>query len=172
MQTLEAIRKRRSVRRYTGGEISREALLTIVDAGRRAASGHNKQPWDFLIVTDPPLIQQMSERCSPWLAKASAVIVLVVDPSSRWWMEDGSAAAENICLAATDLGYGSCWLEGNMLPHEEQFRQWLGIPASRRILTLLPIGVPESWPRGTGEKEPGGCCALAALGPKSLSPLV
>ena len=146
MQTLEAIRKRRSIRRFTGAVVPREDLLRIVDAGRQAASGHNKQPWDFIIVTESAAIQEMAARTSAWLAQAGAIIVLVVDPASRWWMEDGSAAAENILLAATDLGYGSCWFEGGMLAHEEDLKQWLGIPMDRRILTLIPLGVPEEWP--------------------------
>jgi len=134
------------VRRFTGEDVPLEDLLCIVDAGRMAASGHNKQPWDFIIVTDRAMIEEMSERCSGWMVRAAAIIVLVVDPASRWWMEDGSAAAENVLLAATDLGYGSCWVEGTMLPHEEYFKEYLGIPAERRILTLVPIGVPEEWP--------------------------
>jgi nitroreductase len=150
MQTLETIRKRRSIRKFTGEAVPREDLLRIVDAGRLAASGHNKQPWDFVMVTEEALIEAMSARCSAWMADAGAIIVLVVDPASRWWMEDGSAAAENILLAATDLGYGSCWVEGTMLPHEQYFKELLDIPQERRILTLIPIGVPERWP---GDKE-------------------
>jgi len=148
MRTFEAIDKRRSVRRFTGEPVPRQDLLRIVDAGRRAASGHNKQPWDFVIVTDPDVKKITTERCSSWMSDSGAIIVLVVDPASRWWMEDGSAAAENILLAATDLGYGSCWVEGNMLPHEDYFKEQLGIPEDRRILTLIPIGIPEAWPEG------------------------
>ena len=146
MQTLDAIAKRRSVRRFTGGPVPREDLLRIVDAGRLAASGHNRQPWDFILVTDPDLMAKITERCSAWMADAGAIIVLVVDPASRWWLEDGSAAAQNVLLAATDLGYGSCWVEGTMLPHEDYFKEVFGIPQERRILTLIPIGVPEVWP--------------------------
>ena len=52
MDTLEAIRKRRSIRRYTGDAVPRADLETIVDAGRLAATGSNRQPWDFVVVTD------------------------------------------------------------------------------------------------------------------------
>ena len=152
MQTLEAIKRRRSVRRFTGAAVPREDLLRIVDAGRQAASGHNRQPWDFIIVTDGPMLQEMAARTSAWLAQAGAVIVLVVDPASRWWMEDGSAAAENMLLAATDLGYGSCWLEGYTLPREEEFKTLLGVPREKRLLTLVPVGVPVEWP--TKDKKP------------------
>jgi len=152
VETLEAIRKRRSVRHFTGEVVPREALLKIVAAGHMAASGHNKQPWDLIVLTEREMLDEIAARCSAWVAKAAAVIVIVVDPASRWWMEDGSAVAENILLAATDLGYGSVWLEGRMLPHEEYFKQRLGIPADRRILTFVPIGVPEAWPASPAKK--------------------
>jgi len=151
MDALEAIRKRRSVRNYTGEPIPREDLETIVDAGRLAASGHNNQPWDFVVVTQRDMIEQL-KVASLWMEKAGAIIAMVVDPSSRWWREDGSAAVENMLIAATALGYGSCWLQGYTMPREEEFKTLLGIPSEKRLLTLVPIGVPVQWP--TVEKKP------------------
>jgi nitroreductase len=151
MEALEAIRKRRSVRRYTGAPIPKEDLETIVDAGRLAATGSNKQPWDFIVVTERGMIDQL-KVASQWMDKAGAIIAVVMDPSSRWWLEDGSAAVENMLLAATALGYGSCWLEGYTLPREEEFKALLGIPKAKRLLTLVPIGVPAEWP--TKAKKP------------------
>ncbi|KKM79885.1 hypothetical protein LCGC14_1345410, partial [marine sediment metagenome] len=72
-------------------------------------------------------------------------------PSSRWWVEDGSAAVENMLIATTALEYGSCWLEGYTLPHEEEFKKLLGVPKEKRLLTLVPIGVPAEEP--TREKK-------------------
>jgi nitroreductase len=151
MDALEAIRKRRSVREYTGDPIPREDLETIVDAGRLAATGGNRQPWDFCVVTDRALIDEL-KVAAQWMDKAGAIIAVIVDPSTRWWVEDGSAAIENILIASTALGYGSCWLEGWTLPHEEAFKALLGVPEDRRLLTLIPIGVPVAWP--TREKKP------------------
>ena len=145
MDALEAIRKRRSVRDYTGEPIPREDLETIVDAGRLAASGNNKQPWDFVVVTERGMIEQL-KVASLWMEKAAAIIAVVLDPSSRWWQEDGSAAVENMLIAATALGYGSCWLQGYTMPREEEFKTLLGIPGEKRLLTLVPIGVPVQWP--------------------------
>lgn len=145
MDALEAIRKRRSVREYTGDPIPREDLEAIVDAGRLAASGGNKQPWDFIVVTEPLMIQEL-KVAAQWMDKAGAIIAVVMDPSSRWWIEDGAAAVENMLIAATALGYGSCWLEGYTLPLEKQFKALLSIPDTKRLLTLVPIGVPSRWP--------------------------
>jgi len=151
MDALEAIRKRRSVREYTGDPIPREDLETIVDAGRLAATGSNKQPWDFIVVTEREMIDKL-KVASKWMEKAGAIIAVVMDPSSRWWVEDGSAAVENMLIASTALGYGSCWLEGYTLPREEEFKELLGVPKEKRLLTLVPIGVPTRWP--TKEKKP------------------
>ncbi len=151
MDAIEAIHKRRSVREFTGEEVPREALERIVDAGRMAATGHNQQPWDFIVVTDRGLIEEL-KIASAWMEKAGAIIAVVLDPSTRWWIEDGSAAVENMLIAATALGYGSCWLEGYTLPREEEFKNLLKVPEHKRLLTLVPIGVPENWP--TVEKKP------------------
>ena len=150
MDALEAIRKRRSVRKYTGEPIPRADLETIVDAGRLAATGGNRQPWDFIVVTDPELIDQL-KVAAEWMSRAGAIIAVVLDPATRWWIEDGSAAIENMLLAATALGYGSCWLEGWTLPHEQEFKELLRVPEEKRLLTLIPIGVPVEWP--TREKK-------------------
>ena len=151
MDAFEAIRKRRTVRSFTGAAIPRADLETIVDAGRLAASGYNRQPWDFIVVTDRGMIEQL-KIAAQWMEKAGAIIAVVLDPATKYWLEDGSAAVQNMLVAATALGYGSCWLEGYTLPLESQFKALLGVPDDRRLLTLVPIGVPVDWP--TKEKKP------------------
>ena len=151
MDALKAIRRRRSVRNFTGDPIPTEDLKKIVDAGRLAASGYNRQPWDFIVVTDRGMIDKLTVAAE-WMDKAAAVIAVVIDPSAEFWLEDGSAAVENMLIASTALGYGSCWLEGDTLPLEEQLKAVLGIPKERRLLTLVPVGVPAEWPEK--EKKP------------------
>lgn len=150
MNALEAIGKRRSVRKYTGEPIPGKDLEKIVDAGRLAATGSNGQPWDFVVVTDRAMVARL-KVAAEWMEKAAAIIAVVMDPSSRWWVEDGSAAVENMLIASTALGYGSCWLEGYTLPHEEEFKKLLDVPKEKRLLTLVPIGVPAEEP--TTEKR-------------------
>ncbi len=148
MDALEAIRKRRSIRKYTGDPIPRTDLEKIVDAGRWAASGYNRQPWDFVVVTDREMIRRLSVAAR-WMEKAAAVIAVVMDCASEFWVEDASAAVENMLIASTALGYGSCWLEGDTIPWEEEFKALLGIPGEKRLFTLIPVGVPAEWPTGT-----------------------
>ena len=117
----------------------------IVDAGRLAATGSNMQPWDFIIITEREMIERL-KVAAKWMEKAGAIIAVVMDPSSRWWVEDGAAAVENMLIASTALGYGSCWLEGYTLPREEEFKKLLEVPEGKRLLTLVPVGVPAEWP--------------------------
>jgi nitroreductase len=146
VDTLETIRKRRSVRRFTNDEIPREILEKIVDAGRLAATGSNHQPWDFVVVTDKTMKEQFA-KSGAWIAQAAAVIVVIMDPGSRWWVEDGSAAIENMLLACTALGYGACWVEGDAIPYEDNYRILLEIPAEKRVMALLPIGKAAETPK-------------------------
>ena len=115
-----------------------------------AATGSNRQPWEFIVITKREMIEQL-KIAAKWIENAGAIIAVVMDPSSRWWIEDGAAAVENILIASTALGYGSCWLEGYTLPREEEFKKLLDVPKDRRLLTLVPIGVPVEWP--TVEKK-------------------
>jgi len=145
MDTFEAIQKRRSVREYTGDPIPKADLEKIVDAGRMAPCGNNQQTWQFVVVTNQTILQRLC-KAGDWMTNAGAVIVVVMDPITKYWVEDGSAAIENILLAATALGYGSCWVQGNAKPHEAEFKLLLNIPEHLNLLTLIPIGVPVTWP--------------------------
>ncbi len=151
MDALEAIRRRRSVRRYTGEDIPRLHLEQIVDAGRLAATGYNRQPWHFVVVTERKMIQRLTVAAE-WMDKAAAIIALVLDPTTEFWLEDGAAAVENMLIAATALGYGACWLEGDTLPLEDTLKELLGVPEEKRLLTLVPVGVPAEQP--TRAKKP------------------
>ncbi len=151
MDALEAIRKRRSIRKFTGQPIPKTDLETIVDAGRLAATGHNYQPWDFIVVTEKETIMQFLPA-APWIIQAGAVIALALDPETRWWVEDGAAAIQNMLIASTALGYGACWIQGDVLPREEHFKDLLDIPHEKRLMALIPVGVPAESPER--EKKP------------------
>ncbi|MBN1583841.1 MAG: nitroreductase family protein, partial [Anaerolineae bacterium] len=106
--------------------------------------------WIFVVITERGTIDKL-KVAAQWMDQAGAIIAVVLDPTTRWWVEDGSAAIENMLVASTALGYGSCWLEGWTRPHEDEFKTLLGIPEDKRLLTLIPIGVPVDWP--TREKK-------------------
>ncbi len=103
------------------------------------------------MVTDRKMIDKL-KIAAQWMDKAGAIVAVVLDPSAEFWLEDGSAAVENMLIASTALGYGSCWLEGDTLPLEQKLKAILGVPEDRRLLTLVPIGVPAESP--TKQKKP------------------
>ncbi len=142
MEFFDVVKARRSVRTLTGKHIPMEDLEKIVDAGRRAPSGKNVQPCEYLIVTKKETIRQLGQVQS-FIQDAPAVIAVITDPEmSKYWLEDASAAVENMLLAVTALGYGSCWVEGTLLPKEDWTKELLGIPKDKRLVILIPIGEP------------------------------
>ena len=145
MEALEAIRKRRSVRSLTGEPVPHHDLEVIVDAARLAPSGYNRQPWEFIVITRRPMIEKLSVVAS-WVEKSGAIIAVVMDTSSEFWLEDASAAIENMLIASTALGYGSCWVEGDSLSREEELKKLLNIPERLRLISLVTVGIPSEWP--------------------------
>jgi nitroreductase len=140
MDLFEAIAKRASVRAYAPADVSEEQLLKIVDAGRRAPSGGNRQPLQFILIRDPETLTSLA-KVQPCFGTASAAIGIVADPAvSRWWLEDAAAAAENMLLAIAALGFSSVWVEGTLLKEVEFARKLLNVPADKKFPILLPIG--------------------------------
>lgn len=153
MDFFEVVKKRRSIRAYTGEPISKEDLEKIVDAGRMAPSGFNRQGWQFLIITKKSMIEQIaSVLSSQWAEKSGAMIAVVMDPELPFLILDASAATENILLAATALGIGSCWLEGTTRRVDKELKHLLKIPDIMQLQTIITLGAPVSWPEG--KKKP------------------
>jgi nitroreductase len=142
MEFFQVIKERASVRRFVQTRISREDIEKIVDAGRRAPSGYNRQPWEFIVITEEETLRELApiQRC---IGEAAAAIGVVMDEkSSNFWKEDASAAIENMLLAAVALGYGSLWVEGYVLKQEPMAKGILKVPPKKRLIAILPIGKP------------------------------
>ena len=153
MELFEAISKRASVRKLKPVEIPEGDLERILDAGRRAPSGRNTQPVDFIVIRDPETIQGLAKAQS-CIADVSLVIAHVADPEkSEFWLEDIAAATENMLLAMTALGYGSVWIEGTLLRAESDHKKLLGVPENLRLMVALPVGAPVESPQ-QAEKRP------------------
>jgi nitroreductase len=148
MELFEAIAKRASVRAYKEAAVTEADLLKIVDAGRRAPSGGNRQPLQFILIQDAATLRAL-ERVQACFATASAAVGILADPAaSRWWLEDAAAAAQNMLLAITALGYASVWVEGTLLKEEAFAKELLGVPAQKRLVIVLPVGkAPQDTPQ-------------------------
>ncbi|MHC4592157.1 MAG: nitroreductase family protein [Planctomycetota bacterium] len=152
MDLFEAIEKRASVRAFEECKIPEDDLMRILDAGRRAPSGNNQQPREFILVTDPDILARLGE-IQGCIAEASAAIAVVMDEeASQWWKEDAAAAIENMLLAVVGLGYASLWVEGWVVMKEDYGKEVLQVPQGRRLLAILPIGKPTEEP-AQGQKK-------------------
>jgi len=153
MDFFEVVERRASVRAFVKCEIPEADLLRVIDAGRRAPSGRNCQPWEFILITDPATMAALG-KIQGCIAEASAAIAVVMDEAaSKYWKEDAGAAIENMLLALTALGYASLWVEGYVLIHEAYGKEVLGVPEGKRLLAVLPIGKPAG-PVAQAQKKP------------------
>jgi len=149
---LDAIRTRRTIRRYDTRPIAPETIEHLQEAMLRSPSSRNLKPWRLVFVTDPELLRWLA-RAKPsfaeWIGEAPLGIVICGDPlASDCWIEDCSIAATCLQLAATELGLGSCWIQIRARqdedgePAEERVREVLDLPARLSVLCMVSIGHP------------------------------
>lgn len=143
---LDLIQKRRSIRKYTAEPISDADIQTMLEAAMAAPSASNIKPWEFIVVRDRELCRKLAgtHQYSGMAAEAAAVFVICGrEGKSRHWVEDTSAATQNLLLAAAGLGLGAVWVA--VYPgaeREAHVRDVLGLPAGLRVLCLVPAGHP------------------------------
>lgn len=150
METWDAYRSRRNVRRHDGRPLADGALDRIVDAGRRAPSAFNSQPWDFVSVTDRAALEQLATvwRGAQHVAGSAATIVVTTPQQAdadraRWAEFDLGQAVMAMAVVAADLGIGSAHA---IIEDEQRCRELLGIPEDRRCAYLLSLGYPADAP--------------------------
>lgn len=143
MDVSKAIRSRHSVRAYLPDTIPKKKLEKILEAGRVAPSASNLQPWHFVVVTDPQKRNKLAEggTYAKFLSGAPVAIVGCGDAekSPKWHVVDTSIAMQNMVLAATAEGLGTCWI-GSF--NEEEVKKLLSIPENFRVVALLSVGYP------------------------------
>lgn len=147
MEVLEAILTRKSIRKYLDKKIPKDIIRKILEAGIRAPSGGNRQPWRFIVVTDKDKIRKFDpEFHQPWVENAPAVIVACVNPHDTWerygeddhcYVLDTAAAIQNILLAIHGLGLGGVWI---ISCGKREIRKLLDIPPHWQIVSIVPFG--------------------------------
>ena len=152
MNTLEAIYKRRSIRRYTTERVKEEDIETILKAGMAAPSAHNTHPCYFIILRSREILDCIGKQYvyHQMLLRANAAIVICADPALMhhetdvYIADDCSAAAENMLLAALELGIGAVWLgmHGSQ-EFVDNLRTWLGIPRGIFVHSVISLGYPQ-----------------------------
>ena len=145
-ERLSVIFQRRSIRAYSGEPVSEADVEALLQAGMAAPSASNRKPWHLVAVTDRSTLRALADSHphGKMLADAGLAIAVCGDPAiSDWWVQDCTAATENILIAVAALGLGGVWLGCGGRPEREQaVRRVLGIPESIGVLSLLSIGHP------------------------------
>jgi len=149
MEAMEAILSRRSIRQYTARPVPDEVVTALLRAAMSAPSAGNAQPWQFVVVTDRGILDRVPEihPYSQMLRQAPLGVLICGDETaekySGYWVQDCSAATQNLLLAAHAKGLGAVWL--GIYPKEERvtaFRELFGLPQDITPLAMVALGYP------------------------------
>jgi len=152
-ESLQTILTRRSIRKYSDQPISEDHVQWMLRAGMSAPSAGNEQPWEFILITNHDKLKRVPEfhPYSKMLTGAALAILVVADPAKvkyegemqQLWIQDCSAATQNILLAAHSLGLGAVWLGVYPDPSRQNgMRELLNIPEDMVPFSIISIGYP------------------------------
>ena len=168
---LEAIKTRRSIRKYAETPVEEEKIIQLIESARLAPSGSNTQPWHFIIVKSQLVREKLAEAShnQKWMLSAPVFIVCVADIRCRvaedidielnensqqeelkQIIRDTSISMEHILLEATELGLGTCWVAWF---GQEQIRPILDLPADKYVMGIITLGYPAEWPNARPRKD-------------------
>ncbi|MHA1948987.1 MAG: nitroreductase family protein [Candidatus Thorarchaeota archaeon] len=161
MEFIEVIEKRRSIRRYKKSPIPKESIVKVLEAGRRAPSAFNNQPWHFIVVENEERKKSVADP-QYWAANAPIIIValglelpeisdvhypqyfdsITEYHKNRKYLVDVGIAFEHVILAATDLGLATCWMIYSW-DRDAELKKILDIPEKYRVIARTPLGYPD-----------------------------
>jgi nitroreductase len=158
----EIFKKRRSVRKFTDQEVSKEQIRNILCAAMVSPSGNHVNPWEFLVVRDKEKLSKLGD-CGQWQRFVAdcnvAIVIIAKEDDTDMWLEDCSVAAAYIYLEVANQGLGSCWakVRGGKTPsgedREEYVKGILDIPSEYRVLNVMAIGYTDQQPPLHSEDE-------------------
>jgi nitroreductase len=161
MEILEAIRTRRSIRKYKSTPIPEELLKEVLSSARMAPSGVNSQPWKLIVVVDEDTKRKLVQACNgqKFIAEAPVIIAGCGFPDDAYptiggymngYVMDVTIAMDHLILAAASVGLGTCWIGAFK---EEKVKEALGVPADVRVVALTPLGYPDETPAKRPRKD-------------------
>ena len=163
MNTLQAIKERTSYRgKYKNCTVPREDLTKIMEAGLDAPSGCNQQTTSLIAVDDPKILERLHDSVKPFVGKTAPAIICVLTQkicaynNNSYYMQDYSAAIENMLLACVELGYQSCWVEGYVKDTDNNGHKManiLGVPKNYELVCYMPIGIADEPLKQVSKKD-------------------
>ena len=150
MNVFEALSKRRSIRKYQPKPVEEEKVAKILEAARLGPSAANMQPCSFVVVTKPEVKESLRAAYgAEWFVQAPLIVVGCANPKEAWrrdrfdkeeyWKVDAAIALQNLVLAATELGLGSCWIANF---DEKALKKALDIPKEIHAVAMISSRVP------------------------------
>lgn len=144
MDAIEAIRDRRSIRKYRSDVVDDELLQVILQAGRWAPSASNKQPWHFIVIRSQETRERLADihNYGRFMRESPVVIVVLGDPNKhpKYHLADPHQAVQNMLLAAHAQGLATCWMGVRDTELELMFREVLKIPETFRVVCSVSLG--------------------------------
>lgn len=143
MDAIDALKGRRSIRTYDTRPVPKKVIEEIIDTARLAPSSNNIQPWEFIVVTKQEARDKIADLTDygKFIAQSGACVA-VFAKDVKHYLEDGSAATENILVAAHALGLGTCWVAGYKKDYADPVRRLLGVPERHNLVALIALGYP------------------------------
>ena len=147
MDAIEALKTRRSVRAFTSAPVAKDVIEDLVDCARLAATARNVQPWEFVVVTDAERRRRIAQAADTGRFIADApVCIVVLSQDAKYFLEDGSAATQNLLVAARAHGLGSCWVAGDKKPYAAKVLEIVEAPAGYKLVSLVAVGHSNAQP--------------------------
>ena len=156
MDVFDAIKNRRSIRAFEKKTIPETVVDRIIEASRLAPSAGNIQPWEFVVVQDPPIKHKLAVAAlnQTFIEKAPVNIVVCADEArskkrygsrgeTLFCIQDTAAATQNLLLAAHALGLGTCWVGAFQ---ENLVRKAINTPSHVRPVAIVPLGYASKHP--------------------------
>jgi len=152
MHVGEAIRKRRSIRKYLRKPLPDEELMELLEMARLAPSGMNRQPWRLIIVREEERKKALVPICrnQEFIADCSVFIAGVDDPAEKWARVDLAIALDHLSLAAVEKGLGTCWIGAF---DRERMDKFLEVPPGMTVTVCMTVGYPAESPSPRKKKD-------------------
>lgn len=143
MDAIEAIKMRCSVREFSQKPVDKDIIGKIIDCGRCAPTARKEEPWEFIAVIDKKMLKEIADITDHGKFIAmSAFAVIVCAKDTKYYLEDGCAATENMLVAAASFGMGSCWVAGDKKHYCDDIMRSLKVPAGYKLVSIIAFGYP------------------------------
>ena len=154
MEFFETIKNRKSVREYSDKAVSKDLIEKIADAGRLAATARNEQPWEFVATSDKNTLKKICDMCpnGPFIKDVSCLIA-VFSKDTKYYIEDCSAATQNMLLAIETLGLGGCWIAGDKKDYADVIRKMFNAPDGYKLVSMVTVGYPKKEERPRPKRD-------------------